>query len=348
MDRSKSRRNGKSFASYNASMMGPLAYHVVYPSPKETPDAEFVGVKDKKEKSPETWSKSPFRTAFELQVYLWAARLVAEHYMSAVGRFYNTAVVLSNYAFIQKHKKGEVSEALELALAVVWRLMYEGLGLAGWTPKARLFLNILIATSFGLTNDKRNPKFTFVKDGDWEDEGYPDWWAKGCKPSIVRKDTPEKNRIGGVPYLCELAGIDHLGAQGKAAMRYILWGVKVSLDWGAIESGKDRVQYMSETEEQDALLYGAIRRAGQGSDWAGMEELSSTAEASDDYSGEDEVIMPRSCLRALLDDEGQLQSWVAPKLGNHPLLVETLEMAAKAHTAIEDYIFAQTWGGDID
>ena len=346
MDRNKSRSNGSKFNSYNASMMGPLAYHVVYPDAQSTPDCDFVGVKDKKKKSPSTWAGSAFRTKFEMLVYLIAARLVAEHYLSAVGRFYNAAVVLSNYAYIRKYKKGESSEALELALAIVWRLMYEGLGLAGWTPPARLFLAILVSASFNLTSDKRNPKFTYQKDGDWEDDGYPAEWAKGCKPSIVTKDTPEKLRIPALPWLCKLAGVEHMGNQGKAAFRYILWAVKVSLDWGAIEAGKNRVQFMSETERQDAIVYGALRRAGQGSDWAGLEELSFKAEMIDE--GEDEVIAPESCLRACLNEDGELEDFVIEKLGGHPLLIETLEMAAKSHSLIEDFIFSKSYGGDVD
>lgn len=346
MDRNKSARNGSKFNSYNASMMGPLAYHVVYPSAQDTPDCDFVAVKDKGKKSPSTWAKSPFRTKFEMLVYLLAARLVAEHYLSAVGRFYNAAVVLSNYAYIRKYKTGESSEALELALAIVWRLMYEGLGLAGWTPPARLFLAILVSASFNLTSDKRNPKFTYQKDGDWEDSGYPAEWAEGCKPSIVTKDTPEKLRIPALPWLCKLAGVEHLGNQGKAAFRYILWAVKVSLDWGAIEAGKRRVEFMSENEKYDAYVYGALRRAGQGSDKAGLEELSFLAEMPDD--GEDGYITPQSCLRACLGEDGELEEFVKEKLGGHPLLIETLEMAAKSHTLIEDFIFAKSYGGDVD
>lgn len=349
MDRSKSRILGTKYASYNASVMGPLAYGSVYPSPEATTDAEFVGVADKAKKAPSKWAGSKFRTSFEMKTYLRAARLVAEHYMSAVGRFYNASVVLSNFSYIQAHKKGEVSVALQMALAIVWRLMYEGLGLAGWTPPARLFLNILVAASYGLSADKRNPRFTYVKDGDWEDGGYPDWWAKGCKPSAVRKDTPDKLKIPAIPYLVELAGVEHLGKTGQVAFRYILWAVKVSLDWSAIEKGRASVAYLSEAQWQDAVLYGALRRAGQGFDGAGLEELASAVEAGDGLGGEeDEEILPQSCLRALLNDYGELEDWVAPKLGNHPQLIETLEMAAKAHTAIEDFIFAQSYGGDID
>jgi len=345
MDRNKSRSNGSKFLSYNASMMGPLAYHVVYPS-QDTPDCDFVGVEDKAKKSPSKWAKSPFRTKFEMEMYLLATRRVAEHYLGAVSRFYNAAVVLSNYAYIRKHKTGECSEALEVALAIVWRLMYEGLGLAGWTPPARLFLGILVSASFSLNSDKRNPKFTYLKDGDWEDKGYPDEWAKGCKPSIVTKDTPEKLRIPALPWLCKLAKVEHLGKKGQVAFRYILWATKVSLDWGAIESGKERVKYMSENEKQDAYVYGALRRAGQGSDKAGLEELSFMADMFDD--GEDDYVSPQSCLRACVDENGELEEFVKEKLGGHPLLIETLEMAAKSHSLIEDFIFSKSYGGDVD
>lgn len=347
MDRSKSRTLGSKFSTYNASVMGPLAYHTVYPTVGETTDAEFVGVADKAKKAPSKWAKSPFRTAFEMKVYLRAARLVAEHYMSAVGRFYNAAVVLSNYAFIQKHKNGEISVGLQVALAIVWRLMYEGLGLAGWTPPARLFLGILVSASYNITSDKRNPRFTYIKDGDWEDGGYPDWWPHGCKPRSVDKETPDKLKIPAIPYLMELAGVEHLGKTAQVAFRYILWAVKVSLDWSAIEKGRASVAYMTESQLQDALLYGALRRAGQGSDSAGLEELAASMGEGDDM-GEEDVILPQSCLRAVLDDNGELEPWVSTKLGNHPQLVETLQMAAKAHTAIGDFVFAQSYGGDVD
>lgn len=347
ISRNKSANNGSRYAAYNSSKMGPAGYEVVYPSLQDQTDAEFVSYKDKwKKKAPSVWSSKPFITVILLASYLRAARLVAEHYMSAVGRFYNMCVVLTHYGYVRQHQ-GKDTAIVEEALAVVWRLLYEGLGLAGWTPPARLFLALLVAAAGNLNRNPADPKFTVEQDGDWEDGGYPKWWGKGLKPKAPRHDTPSNQQKGAIPYMVNIMGIDHL-PKAKQITKLLIWACKVSMDWSAIEKGQSRVAFMEESEIQTAAVYGALRRADQGVDSAGFEELASHAIMSEMDIEADDAIYPQSCLRMVIDQEtGLLQPWAKAVLGNHPLLCETLETAALTHSRIEDYLHSLSAGGEM-
>lgn len=347
INRNKSAANGTRYAAYNSSKMGPKGYEVVYASLKDQTDAEFVNYKDKwSKKAPAVWSSKPFITVILLDSYLRAARLVAEHYMSAVGRFYNMCVVLTHYAYVRQHQ-GKDTAIVEEALAVVWRLLYEGLGLAGWTPDARLFLALLVAAAGNLNRNPADPKFTVEQDGDWEDGGYPKWWGKGLKPKAPRHDTPSNQQKGAIPYMVRLMKIDHL-PKAKQITKLLIWACKVSMDWSAIEKGQSRVAFMEESEIQTAAVYAALRRADQGADNAGFEELASQAIMSEMDIEADDAVYPQSCLRMVIDQEtGVLQPWAKAILGNHPLLCETLETAALTHSRIEDYLHGLSAGGEM-
>ena len=347
INRNKSAANGTRYSAYNSSKMGPKGYEVVYPTLKDQTDAEFIAYKDKwSKKAPSVWSSKPFITVILLDSYLRAARLVAEHYMSAVGRFYNMCVVLTHYGYIRQHQ-GKDTAIVEEALAVVWRLLYEGLGLAGWTPPARLFLALLVAAAGNLNRNPADPKFTVEQDGDWEDGGYPKWWGKGLKPKAPRHDTPSNQQKGAIPYMVNIMGIDHL-PKAKQITKLLIWACKVSMDWSAIEKGQSRVAFMEESEIQTAAVYGALRRADQGVDSAGFEELASHAIMSEMDIEADDAIYPQSCLRMVIDQEtGLLQPWAKAVLGNHPLLCETLETAALTHSRIEDYLHSLSAGGEM-
>lgn len=356
INRSKSSNNGNRYAAYNSSKMGPLGYEVVYASLKDQTDAEFVNFKDKwSKKAPAVWSSKPFITVILLDSYLRAARLVAEHYMSAVGRFYNMCVVLTHYGYVRQHQ-GKDTAIVEEALAVVWRLLYEGLGLAGWTPPARLFLGLLVAAAGNLNRNPADPKFTIEQDGDWIDLGEEakngtDWWGKGLKPKAPRHDTPSNQQKGAIPYMVCLMKIDHL-PKAKQITKLLIWSCKVSMDWSAIEKGQSRVAFMEESEIQTAAVYGALRRADQGADNAGFEELAAQGVLDDMDSSimdsMEKVIIPQSCLRMVIDQEtGVLEPWAKAILGNHPLLCETLETAALTHSKIEDYIHGISASGEM-
>jgi hypothetical protein len=350
INRSKSSNNGNRYSAYNSSKMGPKGYEVVYPDLKSQNDAEFINFKDKwNKKAPSVWANKPFITVILLESYLRAARLVAEHYLSAVGRFYNMCVVLTHYAYIRQHQ-GKDTAIVEEALAVVWRLLYEGLGLAGWTPPARLFLALLVAAAGNLNKNPGDPKFTVEEDGDWEDGGYPKWWGKGLKPKAPRHDTPSNQQKGAIPYMINLMVIDHL-PKAKQITKLLIWSCKVSMDWSAIEKGQSRVAFMEESEIQTAAVYGALRRADQGADNAGFEELAALDAyqdvAQNGYDGP-EPVLPQSCIRKVInEDSGLLEDWAKAILGNHPLLCETLETAAITHSKIEDYLHGLSAGGEM-
>ena len=358
LNRNKSRKNGQQYNHLNTSILGAAGYELVYNKAHKGghPDADFISFKDKWfKKSPAVWAKSSILTVFVLDAYLRAMRLVAEHYISAVGRFYNCCVVLTNYVYLKKDKIKDLTP-YKIALACAWRLLYEGLGLAGWSPNARLFLALLTAAAFGFSRDPMNPRFTLEADDDWGDTKYGKIPA-GYKPVSCRKDTPESKKYPALGYLAELMDIKHISCWKKVT-RLLVWATKVSFDWSALEGGRDRVAYMMEEDINLAYVMGAIRRAGQGKDAAGIEELFAQKALDEmiEQSGEpeEEVILPTSCLRAIIQEgtypgdpnHNKLQPWAEEMLEACPLVRETVEGAAVVHQQIENYLFGRMFNDE--
>jgi hypothetical protein len=328
--------NFKKYGHFNASTLGAAGYRVVYGD--ESPDADFISYKDKwVKKSISTYSSSSQMTAFELKVYFRAMRLVAEHYTAAVGRFYNMAVVLSNKCyFLYKDPAGsKLTKSYEDALAIVWRLLYEGFGLAGWSPKARLVLGVFTTSASNYAKNPSNPQFTFVKDEDWWDMGGVKNWKSGFKPSWVNKETPQELKINALDVLPEWLGIDHL-PNAKAITRILIWACYVSINWGAIEQGKQKVAWMKPSAYRDAVLFGSIRRAGQGNDWAGLS--ANRAEQELEYAdGDMPDVMPQSCLDAMITLDGNLTNGMTAVIPCE-MVRETVEMAAQVHRSVNQFL----------
>lgn len=332
-----SNANFKKFGHLNASTLGAAGYAVVYGD--ETPDAEFVGYKDKwKKKSISTYSSSPQMTIFELKVYFRAMRLVAEHYTAAVGRFYNMAVVLTNKSyFLYKAGGGsQLTKSYEDALAIVWRLLYEGFGLAGWSPKARLVLAVFQTAAGNYASNPDKPSFTFVKDEDWYDMGGVPNWKSGFKPWWVNRETPQELKVNALDVLPQWLGIDHL-PNAKTITRILIWACYVSLNWGAIEQGKDKVKWMAPAAYRDAVMFGGIRRAGQGKDWAGLASNMFYNEMEQSGGEEMPEVCPESCLDLIIDYDGNISPAVQKAIPCD-MVRETIQMAAQVHREVNLFL----------
>jgi hypothetical protein len=76
-------------------------------------------------------------------------------------------------------------------------------------------------------------------------------------------------------------GLQHFPtAVQKGVFKLILQANRISKDWGALEKGAERVDYMSATDISTACLYGALRRMGQG--WDPTNEEISEVEVEED------------------------------------------------------------------
>ncbi len=138
--------NNSRAQAINASLMGPQGYFYAYGS--ELPIFDFMSQSDKEgKKSLTAWpKKSAIAVTIERKQYGTGAALVHNHYKFNVGIAYNMCSALTFVAsnYMAKAKtEAHMVEALNKACAIVWRKIYEGQGLSGYSPEAIALFNAL-------------------------------------------------------------------------------------------------------------------------------------------------------------------------------------------------------------
>jgi hypothetical protein len=331
----------------NEDLMSMNGYKLVYgANPKDWPCAEFCGYSEKWGKKAVIWETeaqeakylTPYIGEMEQEVYEGYGVNVPQHYLSAVGIAYNICVVLTHksvnlqYEIWNKQDAGEDVSNLEgrlqltkMAMTVAWRSLYEGLGLGGFSPEATRFYAILKVAAF---------QGQFV-DEEIDGRLVPDFPKKN-KPAQVKKDC-----LNALTYLGNdldlKGGISHLNKDGKntlpkAIMEQIVIACKTSYNWSAIESGKDRVAKLSKLEVTEAVLYGCLRRAGQGLDPTGQLVLESEQQEDVEIDEDGEHIVPESLMqKAIKDSVWQYEhcSWIA----------DVIKTATNLHVTANKIIF---------
>ena len=173
----------------NTHPMGMAGYAVCYgDSFSGWPCEEFCSFKDawsKKKLNVTSGSKVeeglikkgilPYIRRKPMKEFTGAYRGVNSHYRGAVGTSYNLSVA-AVYECLQLQYtvwNGDTSEATAeklrialLACASAWRLVYEGLGLAGYTPEAKAWFSLLNLSTWGndwTTDFFGNPTFPTAK-----------------------------------------------------------------------------------------------------------------------------------------------------------------------------------------
>lgn len=354
--------HGLSYAAclaMNKHIMGIVGYKVAYGlNPEQWPIAEFCSYAEKWGKKAVHWgflsaeaeakmvAKVPYVTVFPAIKDQRSKVLVSQHYSRCVGLAYNICVALTHQT-LSAVSQGQDAVVLHMATVIAWRLLYEGLGLGGYSPKGRKFFALLrIATgSVASGKDLRTATYQLVNKEETLEE--PQWETdNGLQPAWIEKTTPIAMQVNLLPDLIDLMGIGHLGKAASPVIVALVDAAALAQNWGAVEGGKNRVRYMSEGQVREAMSFGAVRRAlGQGYDPAGMRELENANR--DDEGGDEDQILPRSIIRGLMDAKFNLQPWVADYL-HCPWLRVALERAIRVHTKAENYLFALAQCEDTD
>jgi len=160
----------------NNSMAGLKGYQAVYG--KKLPFADFIERPSKKNllqpKGTAYASFLPHRFeeeyAFDVSkghVGLFdISSLTASHYTYNVGTAYGIASALTCWAAVCSLRPDWAWKMplMERAVAIIWRLVYEGLGLSGYSAKAADFFKVLRCCSFGVGTDKEtgNPQYQYA------------------------------------------------------------------------------------------------------------------------------------------------------------------------------------------
>lgn len=296
----------------NEDLMSMNGYRLVYGADSSKhPCAEFCEYAAKWGKKALVWEDkakedkylTPYIGEMPQADYEAYGENVPAHYLTAVGIAYNICVVLTHkavnlqYEIWSKQDAGEslgnlkgILDLTKMAMAVAWRALYEGLGLGGFSPEATRFYAILRVAAF---------QGVFV-DKEVEGKLVPSFADKN-KPNQIKKECLDALTYLGND-LDTQGGLSHLNKDGKntlpkAIMQEIVKAVRISFNWTAIERGADRVGKMTKLDITEAVLYGCLRRAGQGLDPSGQLALESSDQEDAEYDEDGESITPESLMQ---------------------------------------------------
>ena len=232
-------------------------------NPANHPFADFCEVPGKKEITYKWtnmfWLENQYRET---------CKKVRGHYFGPVAVSYGVASMavfdLINYVNGPNPKTVETG-IRKLATAFAWRLMYEGLGLAGWSDGAKDFFDILRSITYAYFFNNLSVKGLEVghdKDGKWTSK----------KEEIV------SNKIADpIDHLIKLSGFDYQNDQmnekqldyvKRKVMERTIRNNLYMIGFQTITKGTNFQKYLAKNPEvmKNCVIYGALRKAIQGSD----------------------------------------------------------------------------------
>lgn len=251
----------------NQSHMGLAGYKYIYNG--NVPFAEFMSVDDKKGKkafkndfsslisnttiNPHTGEKDCLLTQ---DIYGDIGVKVALHYKGAVGTSYGICSKLVFEAVDMGAKNGDV---LLDTCVFAWRVLYEGQGLSGFSPLAKLVFDVLNAASIDVHNG----------DVVFEDQ----------KADVIFKHDKKLHKQGGKVIKELLKDYDHLNVD---VFDKLIESRTITRIIPKLEGfGKYSEYWENYNYNLDAIKYGLLRRMSQGDDRV-ENLLASVEEAMDD------------------------------------------------------------------
>lgn len=318
----------------NNSYMGMAGYWFCY-SKEEVPFAGFMSYSDKHGKKDFTkldqltdkkGNKVGIAALIPIDEYGEKAALVANHYRFNVGISYGVCSTLT-FATVNLAYSNPNPRELKLytkACAVAWRLVYEGLGLSGYSPEASQFFEALfmgvIAKSkpegkiyrasvqkteqylsncdfFDLDPDNVTPinlvgaYKQMVKMLENDDESTQEDFLEAQEAfAYLDKAITSRRLVGKKEATSQDEEIDYMGDMKEClpkavandeAVRFILQRLINSRQITSAYSRMERGAYVPESIQDWAIIYGSLRRMGQGKD---------PVEVGDSYSMEEDGV----------------------------------------------------------
>jgi len=233
--------------AFNSHILSLAGYNALYGD--KIPFADFCSPADKAKKSIKVQpnkaagGKAIIVSSLPFSELVGTAISIGDHYRKAVGTAYgmaSSAISLLAVAAATARRKGEeLPEAKLLGCVYAWRLVYEGLGLAGYTPAAHDFFEVLR-----------------------ENVGNPDATTRGAAIAASLKEYDVPSTVA--PELLDLyatfVGYRRLVKPGM--LGEMLNGEQESAPW-----------YVSDRFYNRALVAGSFRMAMQGAQNPGSEEF---------------------------------------------------------------------------
>lgn len=218
---------------------------------------------------------------------------VSSHSKSNVSKSYNLAVIAVNlslnlqYQVWEGDTSKETQEKLDDAMAtcaVCWRLIYEGMGLAGFSPEAKKWFNLLNMSAWG-------SEWTTTATGN---------------PTFPNASTPKEKR-----YSFTEALVEGLGLKGMASSvgRLLVKFSSLIADAKAIENPGQSSSYAKRYEEisanpsrlTEAVTRRVQRLCSQGVDGSLDRQLESAGAEDEGDEGDDSTPGAQSCVRIFVD-----------------------------------------------
>lgn len=238
-------------AELNRHLFGMGGYIHVYGEPKNWPCAEFFSLKDKWNKKllsglviPQPVLDSSLKLGKVKPMLNYGLRSalvedsikVQRHYSINVGVAYGWCSILSHMSALNP-KNAEILKACVIA----WRTCYEGLGLGGYNPNTQAFFNAISLAAKGyMVTDLSNDK------------------AKAC-----RKAERGEFGITGVEFIVHHFGIEVETAKLLLEVE-IIRSLYREMERKGYEAAIEKEERLETNLINDAILYGALRRSGQG------------------------------------------------------------------------------------
>lgn len=198
---------------------------------------------------------------------------VSGHYKGNVGKSYNLAVIAVNQSLDQQYQVWNGDDSVQSKLddslvtcAVCWRLVYEGLGLAGFSHKAKEWFNLLNLSAWGTS-------WTYGPTGN---------------PTFPSKQTPKTKQYTFPKALAEGLGIGHLATVvGPMLTKFS----SLIADAKALENPNNSKGYAKRYQEitaspsrlKEAVIRRVQRLCSQGVDH-NLDNLLSTESGENDYN----------------------------------------------------------------
>jgi hypothetical protein len=164
----------------NKSVAGMAGYNTIYANTK-MPFADFLEKPSKKNLlQPKGFAYASFLPHDDVEEFAFNPEYshvglrgthvnTANHYMYSVGTGYGIASAVTCWAAVcaLNPKWSNKMPLLEKAILVIWTLVYEGLGLSGYSATAAKFFDVLRVSSFGIGKDKDgNHQYQYAIDKD--------------------------------------------------------------------------------------------------------------------------------------------------------------------------------------
>lgn len=301
----------------NEEVTGMAGYSLVYgEDPAGWPYADFCSLPDKVGKKaivPPEEHLQPYVLAIPAEKFAEMSKNVNDHYRGPVGTTYGicSVAVFQAADMVYARDKGLFSDNLltlfKQTNAVGWRLMYEGLGLAGYSKEAKRFFDVLRIYMWNDNFIEINGELKFPE------KNQPNKDLKSCKEELV-----------------SLAKIGHM-TYGKQVMGLVKLLGKHCVNRSAMEYGLERVQYLTPQEKVESAVWTGLRAAGQGLNKAGVVELENADSiGEEDYSAQ-------SVFTVLNNAEGWKKLncwWLAEVLQNSTYIHQTV--ARRLHALMNE------------